>query len=376
MSKVVRLLAELIAIPSVNPAFLPAAHPHAGEKQVAEFIANGASRAGLAVAWQRVLPQRSNVLVRLRPTGKIRQRILLAPHLDTVNVARETQFKPVRRHGRIYGRGACDTKGSVAVMLQALLDLAAAAQRPQTTEIIFVGLVDEESGQSGSRYLAAKKIRADLAIVGEPTRLAVATAHKGSVWLEVATRGRAAHGSTPWHGVNAIQTMAEVTQALANRYAAQLKKKSHRLLGSGTINIGTIHGGVQPNIVPDFCRVGVDRRTLPGESEAWTRQNLAAFLKAAGLAAKVGNVKLKLCPALETDPRDPLVRQFLRLNRQQQAVGLNYFCDAAVLAGGGIPSVVFGPGDIAQAHTADEWITVAQLEQGRAKLLRFLKSLP
>lgn len=376
MANAAQLLAELIAIPSVNSAFLPARHPHAGEGRVAEYLAVLGAKAGLDIEFQRVIPGRPNVLIRFQPQGKVRRTILLAPHLDTVNVVSDAQLKPVKRGGKIYGRGACDTKGSVAVMFQALCDLVASKQRPAETEIIFVGLVDEENGQSGSRYLAEKKFKADLAIVGEPTRNAIATAHKGSVWLEVETHGRAAHGSTPWHGDNAAHAMARVVDALQTDYAAQLKKQKHPLLGYGTVSVGTIHGGTQPNIVPDHCVIGVDRRTLPGESEAWTRQALGAFLKARGLNAKVSNVKLKPCPALETNPELPLVKQFLQSAGQKRATGLHYFCDAAVLAGGGIPSVVFGPGEIAQAHTADEWVEISQLEEGCAKLLAFLKSLP
>ncbi|MGC3958801.1 MAG: M20/M25/M40 family metallo-hydrolase [Verrucomicrobiota bacterium] len=376
MAKVAQLLAELIAIPSVNSAFLPARHPYAGEGRMAEYLAVLGARARLSIEFQRVLPGRPNVVIRFQPKGKIRQTVLLAPHLDTVNVVSDAQLKPVKRGGKIYGRGACDTKGSVAVMFQALRELAASKHRPTETEIIFVGLVDEENGQSGSRYLADKKFKADLAVVGEPTRLAIATAHKGSVWLEVETHGRSAHGATPWFGDNAAHSMARVVVALETDYAAALKKKQHPLLGHGTVSVGTIHGGTQTNIVPDSCLIGVDRRTLPGESEAWTRQSLGAFLKARGLSAKVSNVKLKPCPALETNPQLPLVKQFLRSAGQKRATGLHYFCDAAVLAGGGIPSVVFGPGDIAQAHTADEWVDISQLEQGCAKLLAFLKSLP
>lgn len=376
MADVTELLAELVAIPSVNPAFLPARHPHAGEGDVAEFLAGRSRRARLDVEFQPILPGRRNVLARLRPGGKVRQTILLAPHLDTVNVVNDAQLKPVKRNGRIYGRGACDTKGSVAVMFQALCDLAAMKSRPRETEIIFVGLVDEEQGQEGSRYLARKRFHADLAVVGEPTRLALATAHKGSVWLNVETRGRSAHGATPWCGRNAVLEMARVVEALETDYAAQLARKKHPLLGAGTVSVGTIRGGTQTNIVPDHCIIGVDRRTLLGESERATRLAMSAFLKSRGLQAKVSNVKLKPCPALETKTNLPLVQQFLGTLRQKRAVGLHYFCDAAVLAGGGIPSVVFGPGDIGQAHTADEWIAISQLERGHAMLLRFLKSLP
>ncbi len=376
MTNVKTLLAELIALPSVNPAFLPPRHPHAGEGRVAEYLAALGARAGLDIEFQPVLPHRPNLLARLRPAGKIHQTILLAPHLDTVNVAQVGELTPRIKGGRMFGRGACDTKGSGAAFFTALCDLAQSGARPRETEIIFAGLVDEEYGQSGSRFLASQKFKADLAIVGEPTRLALATAHKGSVWLSVETRGRSAHGATPWFGQNAVHEMARVVDALETDFAARLRKRRHPLLGAGSVSVGTIAGGTQTNIVPDRCVINVDRRTLPGESEAGTRREVAAFLRARKLKAKVSNVKLKPCVPLETDPRRPLVRQFLRSIGQTRPEGLHYFCDAAVLAQGGIPSVVFGPGDIAQAHTADEWISIAQLERARGMLFDFLKSLP
>jgi acetylornithine deacetylase/succinyl-diaminopimelate desuccinylase-like protein len=370
-----KLLAELIALPSVNPAFLPPRHPCAGERNVAGFLAATAARAGLTVGLQKVLPGRPNVLIRLSPRNKIRQTILLAPHLDTV-VADSTQFIPQRKNGRLYGRGACDTKGSVAAMLTALCELAAAKTRPQTTEIVLAGLIDEENAQAGSRALAAGGFQADFAIVGEPTRLQVVTAHKGCLWLRLATRGRAAHGATPHLGQNAVHEMARVVDWLETDYAARLKKRKHRLLGHGTVNVGVIGGGTQPNIVPDACAISIDRRTLPGETESAVRRELAAGLRAENLSVKIENAKLAPARPLETDPRLPLVRRFLRCANQPRPVGADYFCDAAVLSAAGIPSVVFGPGDIAQAHTADEWISLAALERGKNCLLRFLNSLP
>jgi acetylornithine deacetylase len=376
MTSTAKLLAELIGLPSVNNAFLPPGDPHAGEGRVAEYLAALGAKAGLDVEFQKVLPSRPNLLARLRPAGKIQRTILLAPHLDTVNVTSEHQFTARAKAGRMYGRGACDTKGSVATFFTALCDLVKSKGRPHGTEIIFGGLVDEEQGQSGSRFLARRKFKADLAIVGEPTNLAVATAHKGSVWLEIETHGKSAHGATPWFGRNAVHEMAKVVHALETDFAVRLRKREHPLLGHGSISVGTIRGGTQPNIVPDRCLISVDRRTLPGESEAGTRREVAAFLRSRKLRARVANVKLKPCYPLETDAGLPLVHQFLRAAGQTQATGLHYFCDAAVLARGGIPSVVFGPGDIAQAHTADEWIELAQLERGKNLLLRFLKSLP
>ncbi len=375
MTRAEKLLAELIALPSVNPAFLSSRHPHAGEKRVAEFLAATAARAGLDVEFQTALPGRNNVIARLTPRGSIRQTILLAPHTDTV-VADSTQFIPQRKHGRLYGRGACDTKGSVSAMLTALCELATAKRRPQQTEIIFVGLIDEENAQAGSRALVASGLKADFAIVGEPTKLQVVTAHKGCLWLRLVAHGRAAHGATPRLGKNAVHEMARIVDLLETDYARQLQRRKHPVLGAGTINVGTIAGGVQPNIVPETCAIAIDRRTLPGESETSVSREIAALLRSQKLSAKIESAKLAPALPMETAPQMPLVRQLLAATRQKRPAGVDYFCDAAVLADGGIPSVVFGPGDIAQAHTADEWISLAELERGIKWLVRFLESLP
>ncbi len=463
MTRTEKLLAELIALPSVNPAFAPqgaaelrwsvaqasrrqlateggrrdaCATVKFGEKNVADFLATVATSAGLEVEFQKVLPAdfkrwgetpgepvladghlgsrgrsphqtketdqvRYNVIARLLPRNKIRQTILLAPHLDTVG-ADNSQFVPRWKNGRLYGRGACDTKGSVAAMLTALCELANTKSRPSETEIVFAGLVDEENAQAGSRALVAQASRlqpagrgytqsvvaesgrrdacatmkAALAIVGEPTRLQVVTAHKGSLWLQLETRGKAAHGATPQFGQNAVHEMARVVDMLETEYAARLRKQRHPLLGTATVNVGMISGGAQPNIVPDHCAITIDRRTLPGETEAGVRREIAALLRVKGMSAKISSTKLAPCVPLETNPKLPLVRHFLRSVGQMRSLGVDFFCDAAVLSAGGIPSVVFGPGDIAQAHTTDEWISLASLERGKNLLLNFLKSLP
>jgi len=300
--------------------------------------------------------------------------------LDTVN-ADDSQFIPRRKNGRLYGRGACDTKGSVAAMLTALLELAASKSRPLETEIIFAGLVDEEHAQAGSRAFvrrsAFRRLRTlCLAIVGEPTRLQVVTAHKGSLWLQLETRGKAAHGATPWLGDNAVHKMTRIVDVLETDYARRLRRRKHPLLGPATVNAGTICGGTQPNIVPDRCAITIDRRTLPGETEAAVTREIAAFLRAKKLPAKVSSLKLAPALSLETDPALPLVRRFMRSIGQSRAATAKFFCDAAVLSAGGIPSVVFGPGDVAQAHTTDEWISLTSLERAKNLLLNFLKSLP
>lgn len=376
MTKTEKLLAELIALPSINPAYLPDGDARrTGERRMAEFLGATAASAGLDVEFQEVLPGRPNLFARLSPAGPVRTRIWLVPHLDTVN-GLEEQFTPIKRHGRIFGRGACDTKGSVAAMLGTLCGIAASGQRPSHTEITFLGVVDEEHGQSGSRWVAKSGLHADLAIVGEPTRLRVVTAHKGSSWLRLETRGKSAHAARPELGRNAIHAMARVVELLETDYRDTLARRRHPLLGPATISVGVIAGGSQPNIVPDRCAVEVDRRTLPGETEIGLRREVLQFLRAHQLQASCLSSKLAPCLPLETDPKLPLVSEFLHSAGQKQPAGVDYFCDASVLAHGGIPSVVFGPGDIAQAHTEDEWLSLAELEKAIAILSQFLRTLP
>lgn len=373
----VKLLRALIALPSVNPAFLPPQDPRAGEERLGSFLLALAAAGGLDVAWQPVRPGRSNLLARLTPAGKVRQRVVLAPHLDTVG--EETMppslFDPVRKQGRLYGRGACDTKASIAAMLTALLELARQGPRPAQTEIIFVGLVDEERGQAGSRALMESGFRADLAIVGEPTCLRVVTAHKGVLWFTLETQGRAAHGSRPELGRNAIYEMARIVECLAGEYQRQIRRRRHPLLGQPTLNVGMIQGGCQPNVVADRCLVKVDRRTLPGETNERVVREIQALLKKRGLAATLTVGRAPSLP-METAPATPLVRQLMGVTGQRKPAGAVYFSDASILAHGGIPSVVYGPGDIAQAHTAKEWVSERAVERATAQLRRFLESLP
>ena len=371
-----RLLCELIALPSVNPALLPKGDPRAGERRAAEFLAATAAKAGLDVELQEVLPGRSNLIAVLGAARKPARRVLLAPHMDTVGVASDKQFTPITKAGRIYGRGACDTKGSIAAMLSALLEQASRPIRPVATEIVFCALIDEEVGQAGSRFLIRQGFKADLAIVGEPTRCKVVTAHKGDLWLRLETRGKAAHGARPDLGRNAVHEMAKIVDLLETDYAATLRRRSHPLLRSPTINVGAIAGGRQPNIVPDQCTIDIDRRTIPGEKDSAVKREIMRFIRRRGLNATMADTKGEaVAPPMQADPRVPLVRQFLRAAGQTRPLGVDFFTDAGVLAAGGIPSVVFGPGDIAQAHTVDEWVAISQLERATRLLSKFLRSL-
>lgn len=373
-SSVHQLLMDLIELPSVNPAFCqdPAL---AGEWRVADYLEHAGKKAGLSIRWQTVSKKRKNLILVYKPRSRTTHRLLLAPHMDTV-VASGEQLKARTKLNRIHGRGACDTKGSIAAMLDALRQLIMQSDRPKHTEIHIACLVDEEHGQLGSRVFAAKTRPYDLAIVGEPTSNRVVTAHKGVMWFQLHTQGKAAHGSRPSLGVNAIASMAEAVRYLEGEYREHLNLTQHSLLGAGTINVGTVQGGKQPNIVPDACSIWADRRTLPGESYQAIQAHLLKALKQRGVQARMDYRGDCECPALETDSNLPWVQELMQQVRQKDLVGVDYFCDAAVIAQNGTPCVVFGPGSIDQAHTRDEWISIRSLESCVRHYFRFFQSLP
>jgi acetylornithine deacetylase/succinyl-diaminopimelate desuccinylase-like protein len=302
-----------------------------------------------------VTPGRPNVVGRFPSHSPGKKRLILAPHLDTVSVSGMVidPFGGEIRDGKIWGRGATDTKGSMAAMLWSLYELR--DRIPALGwEVWFAGLMGEEAGQEGARALV-KEDRADFALIGEPTNRDIVYTHKGAYWLNLLTRGRAVHASAPERGENAIYKMADVLQCIRDRIAPQLATLSHPVLGSPTISAGTIRGGTKTNIVPDSCAVEVDTRTIPGQDP----HEIAAAMR-------------EVCPDLEisvwesaplnTDPAHPLIQ--LLLKGGGKLAGAPWFCDAAVFAQAGIPAVAAGPGSIAQAHTKDEFILVRDLEDG------------
>ena len=232
-------------------------------------------------------------------------------------------------------------------------------------EIWFAGLVGEEAGQFGAKALAAEE-QFDFVMAGEPTSLDVVYTHKGSCWLQLRTHGRAVHASQPEAGENAIYQMMQAIECLRQEGIPRLAANSDPILGTSTLSVGTIRGGSKVNIVPDFCEAAVDIRTIPGMDPEFITDLLRQ---------RVSNIEidLKRSLPLRTDPSHPLISQLESLG--SKLVGAPWFCDAAIFASHGFPSVAIGPGSIAQAHTADEFIRVADLEAGADFFLRFLKSL-
>ena len=293
MTKTEKLLRELIALPSVNPAFLPARHPHAGEQRVAEFLAATAAQAGLDVEFQAGC---QGPLESARAPLASRQGAATGP-------ARAAHGHGERRRGTIHAAPA-----ATAASLAAAPATPRVRWRPcswrcakwrkagsgrRTRRLSSPGWWMRSTRQAGSRALAASGLGADLAIVGEPTRLQVVTAHKGTLWLTLETRGKSAHGSWPELGRNAVHAMARIVDLLQTAYAAQLRRRRHPLLGCATVSVGAICGGTQANIVPDRCTILLDRRTLPGETEAGVRREIIGA--AAPQAAQGGLCEDMIC---------------------------------------------------------------------------------
>ena len=379
------LLRDMVAIPSVNPTGDPGT-PHVNEQKMAEFLLRWTERAGAEAALMPVLPDRPNLVARWRPKGlkkgqKPRLRIWFAPHTDTVSVAGMSiaPFDPVIKNGRLYGRGASDTKGPMASMLHAIATWWKAGGKDGDVEILFFGLMGEEAGNEGARAVVAHPVpvaeRPDLVIVGEPTGLRVVTAHKGALWLTLTATGKACHASTPERGRNAIDAIAPALVALREKLipALHAEKYRHSLLGLPSLNIGTIRGGSKVNIVPDSCVVEVDCRTTPALEHATVLALAKKTVKGASPTVRVE--KLRGCPGLATDPDQPLITALRKAAGGKAPGGVPWFCDAAIFAGAGLPAVAFGPGTIAQAHTRDEYIALRDLDAGVVALIRFLSGL-
>ncbi len=355
---------ELVRIPSVNPDGDPGTS-ETGERACAGWLADFAESHGACVELREVLPGRPNIFARWFP-DRGKPKMLFAPHTDTVSVLGMTidPFAGEIRDGRLYGRGATDTKGPMAAMLHALCRAAEWAEA-LPFELCFAGLVGEEAGQHGAKALAAQE---DFAFVmaGEPTGLDTVYTHKGSAWTRLRTNGRAVHASRPQDGSNAIYTMCEVIAYLRTEVEAELASHHHPVLGRPTFSVGTIKGGSKVNIVPDSCEAVLDVRIIPG----LTPDIVADLLK-----ARFPDLDVSVLGSLPlaTDPGHPLIARLGQCG--SRPVGAPWFCDAAVFAAKGCPAVAIGPGDIAQAHTADEFIETAEIERGSDFFLSFLESL-
>jgi succinyl-diaminopimelate desuccinylase len=357
------------------------------ERGMTDWLQNFFQKINVPHQYLPVESDRGNVVAVLEGDPNL-PTILLDAHTDTVPVEGMTidPFQPKQKAGRLYGRGTCDVKGTMASHLSVIRQLAEQGDRQHST-IIATFTCDEELGQKGAIEIARQfsdptasktiipKGRIDMAIVGEPTGLNPVVAHKGTVRWKIQTNGVATHSSRPTEGVNAIYRMGHALLAI-QQYGQQLQKETgHPLCGPPTLSVGTISGGTSVNIVPDQCLIEIDRRINPGEDAA------EIIEKVQTAANQVSNHDIQSLPpdmiSLPlVDDNNHLVADALIEAAEgicdSQMKGVPFSTHAPRFAELGIPTVVFGPGSISQAHTRDEWIEIAQLDQAVAILHRLL----
>jgi acetylornithine deacetylase len=358
LEELTSLLVDLVGIDSQNPVLVPDAP---GEEELARYVARWLEAAGFEVELEEAAPRRPNVIGVARGSGGGRT-LMLNAHMDTVGLGgMERALEPKVEDGRLYGRGAYDMKGSLAAILVAARDAAATGL---AGDVVVTAVADEEAASVGTAAVAAART-AHGAIVAEPTELQVAIAHRGFVAFEVETSGRAAHGSRPELGIDAIAHMGYVLVALHALDRSLRAEPSHPLLRSGSLHTGVIEGGVEFARDPDRCLLAGERRTFPGETTEVVRHELVGLLERAGsdVEAFEGSARVSFArDPFEVPDDDPIVELVKRHAGATGVVGVPFWTDAALLAGAGIPTVVFGPAGEG-AHADVEWVDLASVER-------------
>lgn len=372
-STAVELAAALVALDSRNPSLAPGAP---GEHAAAHFLAEQLSRWGFAVELTEVVPGRPNVVARAGHRGG--PSLMLNGHLDVVGTEGMTHppFTPSIVNGRLYGRGSSDMKGGIAAMCVAARE---ALGYGIDGEIIITAVIDEEFSSLGTHAILDAGIRADAAIVTEPTRLAIAPAHRGFAWATVDVDGRAAHGSRYDTGIDAITAAALILAELDTLQRDVFPTRIHPLLGRPSLHASTIRGGTGLSTYPARCTVEIERRTIPGESDDTFRDELEAAC--ASVCARMPGVETNVRITNAQGPSDvmsdaPVVRALTKalIDERRPAIvkGMSAWTDCALLNAAGIPAVCFGPGDITLAHADEEYISVEEIETAEQVLLQLI----
>jgi len=364
-SDLIKTVGDLIRIPSHMKV-------EGEERQLSGFVREMLEKLGLDVEVQEVAYGRCNVIAKIEGNGRGRS-LAFNGHLDTVppGEGMKDPYSPVVENGRLHGRGACDMKGAVGTMIYAL-SLIKRSRLPLNGDLYLTAVVGEETGGDGTRHLVEQGFRTDAALVGEPTDLTLVTSHKGICNIVVSVSGRPCHGSMPDHGSNAIVAVSDFIQKVKEDLIPELSKRTQEYVGCATLNFGVINGGTQVNIVADRCTLEVDRRWVIGESMQTAAREIESLLNEVcgrdpGLQ---GEVRVLLPEGAYYGPLSMpedheivrLVRDALaRVGKKTEVAGMQGWTDAATLYHSGIPTVLLGPGSIAQAHTNDEWVEVSQL---------------
>ena len=368
MNQLQDLLAQLVAIDSRNPAL---AHDGPGEAAIAEVVAMFLRAGGLAVELAEPQPGRPSVIGRLPGAGGGRV-LLLNAHMDTVGFgAMPSPLVPRVEEGRLYGRGAYDMKGGLAAVLVAAATLARGERL--RGDLIVTAVADEEHASIGTEavlaHLQAAGVRADGAIVTEPTDLQLCVAHKGFAWATITTHGRAAHGSRRADGIDAIAHMGRVLGALERLDDELQARPAHPLLGHGSLHASLIDGGTELSTYPARCVLKIERRTLPGETSGSVAGEIAAILDRLRADDPRFSAEAELTlfrPPLETAASEPIVAALAgaaahALSAPPPLVGATFWMDAALLSAAGIPTAIFGPRG-AGPHADVEWADLASVQ--------------
>lgn len=362
------LLSRLVAIPSINPGDKRNYSSEFGEKEIGDSLIDYIQKnmPYMKVKKLEVLPNRYNIIASYH-RGEKYPTILLTTHLDTVDIQgmKIEPFRLIENAGKWYGRGATDAKGQIVAMLIGIQKAFLDEDGKLPLNIIFAALVDEEHRHLGvDSIVSSKVVKADLAIVGEPTELKIAAFHKGSIRFKITTYGKRAHSSTPWNGDNAIDKMADVIQILKTRVRQEVEAITHPFCGKSAISQNLISGGEQVNIIAGECTIHVDRRLNPHEN--W--QKAYSHIKETILNEVSKDLKEDIVwhepylidPPLSNELQDSslitLKKIMKNLDHNFEYTGLEFGCDASKIVQMNIPTVVFGAGSIKQAHTNDEWI--------------------
>jgi acetylornithine deacetylase len=369
------LAAALVRVDSRNPALAPGAP---GEAECVALLRDVLDGWGFRTEVHDAAPGRPNLLARIGGATRGRT-LILSGHLDVVGIEGMTHapFAAEERDGRLYGRGATDMKGGIGAMCAAAW---CAARDGIAGEIIVAATADEEYESIGTRAMLERGIRADAAIVGEPTCLDIMPAHRGFVWVEVEVAGRAAHGSRWDIGVDAIRHAGLLLAELDRVDVEELSRREHPLLGRGSLHASVIEGGIGMSTYPDRCTVRLERRTLPGETGA----DVVAEVERACAAVRArrptfaATVRLLMTQGPSDVAVDaPLVREMDAALREcgdeVRVSGMSAWTDAALFNAAGIPSVCFGPGDISLAHAAEEYIPLVEIDRATAVLSAFAR---
>ena len=365
MSPLIQTLSDLVRINSVNSAY----EGGPGEAEVAAYVRRFFEQRGIEVSEQVVFPGRNNVVIRL-PGRNPNRRLVLEAHMDTVSIKGMTipPFEPTISGGKLYGRGSVDDKAGLATMMHAVAAIHESGDKPPC-DVLLAAVVDEEFSFRGVVKLV-EGLKADAAIVAEPTEMRPVIASKGVLRWRIIVRGRAAHSAKPHLGINAVSHMARIVLELEKDHAA-LAARPHPLLGPATCNVGVIRGGVQVNFVPDECAIEIDRRMLPGETAAGVLAHYQGVLDSlkkqhADLDA-IMETPMLVDEALETAADSAIARAacftLRAMGLDDAPCGVPFGSDASKLSRAGIPTIIFGPGSIDRAHVADEYVEIDQVEQ-------------